>query len=133
MHYTIQYLDIYRVPQGNWYPFQGSKEIRQWLINWCTLYQMIQKSTLQYIKTSGWNLWTFSLMNQPNSIKVPKVVKSTNKNFYCKTLRTSVITATLINHSLLNVQRVINFYTISVNRFLRDKAMALNWLTPSTN
>ena len=60
---------------------QGSKGIRQWPINWGTSLMMIHKITTSV----DYNKWLKRLdtqLNQPtnqNSIKVPKVVKQTNK------------------------------------------------------
>ena len=59
-----------------WDGSKGSSGIRQWPINKDKFPMMVHKIT-----SSGWNVWTLNLMNQPNqnSKIVPKVVKPMNK------------------------------------------------------
>ncbi len=82
---------------------QGSKGIRQWLINSCTSPMKIHKITHsedynQWLKSLG--TWKLNKPNNQNSIKVPKVGKPTIKKRYYKTLGTSVINSSMSPYSL---------------------------------
>ena len=60
---------------------QGSKGIRQWTINWCKSPIMIYKITPS-VDNNKWLKRLDNQTNEPtnqNSIKVPKLVKPTNK------------------------------------------------------
>ncbi len=93
---------------------QGSKGIRQWTINCCTSRMMLHTITPFAIKISSWNVWTFNLINQLIKIqlKVPKVVKPSNKKVYFKTLGTSVIKSPVSPPSLCKTTlwRVIHLH-----------------------
>ena len=64
---------------------QGYERIRQWTINWCTYRIMIHviTSSVDYlqlvVETFGPMDTKLDKPNDQNPIKVPKVVKSTNK------------------------------------------------------
>ena len=76
---------------------QGSKGIRQWLINWCTSPMMIHKITASV----NWNYWLKCLNTQldeltnQNLLKSPKLLSQQIRKRCFKTLGTSVLNSTM--------------------------------------
>ena len=67
--------------QERWVDSEGSKGIRQWPINLCTFAMIIQKLT-PFVDYNQWLKRLDIQLNEPinrNLIKVPKVIKPTNK------------------------------------------------------
>ena len=81
---------------------QGSSGIRQLTIHWCT----------SKMKNTNYPFFRFKLLvekfepTNPNSWKVPKIVKPTNKKHVYKTLDTSVIYRPMSPPPLLTIVKI---------------------------